>query len=323
MTVGPPFFNAVNIPLGLFLLFLTGVGPLIAWRRTSPANLRKQFAWPLLVGASAGAILFALGIQKFYALMAYAIGAFTATTIVQEFQKGTSARMRMYSEGLLAAFSRLIARNRRRYGGYVVHAGIVVLFAAFAGMAFHRDAFVDLRSGETHTMTDPYGATWTFTNQGVSTFEEKNRVVTQIALEATRDGKLLGVIVSSKRQHFSCGVRNPSQAIVVSPKSCPAVGGGQALAEKSFNPSTEVGIIPTLRQDVYVVLSGISPADQLASLHINFNPLVAWVWMGGTLMLIGGMIVMWPGASSGTGRRRQGGYETTLQPEHQTTAAGA
>ena len=290
ITVGPPFFNAVNVPLGLFLLFLTGVGPLIAWRRTSITNLRKQFTGPAIIGVSAAAILVALGMRHFYAIMAYSIGAFTAGTILQEFQKGTAARIRMYGEKLLPAFGHLVARNRRRYGGYIVHAGIVILFAAFAGMAFHKDAFVELNPGQTHSMTDPYGDTWTFTNAGISDYKEHNRRVTEASVTVTRNGEPLGTMLSSKRQHFD------------------------RMGRELFTPSTEVGILYGARQDVYLVLSGAVLTTQVATIHVNFNPLVVWVWLGGALMLMGGMIVMWPRSDGAT----QTGYRTTLRPEHAT-----
>ncbi len=302
ITVGPPFFNAVNVPLGLFLLVLTGVGPLIAWRRTSAANLRKQFTGPAILGVSVGAILFALGMRIPYAIMSYAIGAFVTGTIVQEFQKGTTARMRMYGEQAFSAFTRLIARNRRRYGGYIVHAGIVLLFAAFAGMAFHKDQIFDLPAGKTVAMTDPYGREWTFNNLGVSSYEKPNFNVTEVALATTMNGKDNGVVRSAKRQYFG--------------QFGPAMTDRKPLEQQS----TEVGIKYTARQDLYVVLSGVTQ-DQVASVHINFNPLVVWVWIGGALMLFGGMIVMWPKADGGP---RQSGYATALRPEHrEQTGAGA
>src|SRR5213595_1781558 len=131
-TVGPPFFNTVNIPLGLLLLALTGVGPLIAWRRASVANLKRQFLIPTASAATVGILVFALGVRAPYALVAYALCGFVTGTIVQEFYKGVAARRSIHGERILTAFARLVARNRRRYGGYVVHAGVVVGFSAFA-----------------------------------------------------------------------------------------------------------------------------------------------------------------------------------------------
>ncbi|HEU4879026.1 MAG TPA: cytochrome c biogenesis protein CcsA, partial [Gemmatimonadaceae bacterium] len=148
ITVGPPFFNAVNIPLGLTLLLLTGVGPLIAWRRASIANLQRQFLNPVLAGVTAGVALFLLGMRDFTAILAYIFAAFVAMTVIQEFYKGVGARRRMYGEGVAAAFTRLVSRNRRRYGGYIVHMGVVVIFAAFAGLAFKKEFDLTLKSGD-------------------------------------------------------------------------------------------------------------------------------------------------------------------------------
>src|SRR5438093_12931542 len=134
ITVGPPFFNQVNVPLGLLLLGLTGIGPLIAWRKASPANLKRQFAVPLGAGAATLVLLLAAGIRDFYATMALALAGFVSGTILQEFYRGVRARRRMHGESVLLALSRLIARNRRRYGGYLVHTGILIYFCAFAGV---------------------------------------------------------------------------------------------------------------------------------------------------------------------------------------------
>ena len=286
ITVGPPFFNAVNIPLGLLLLLLTGIGPLIAWRRASVSNLQRQFAAPILAGITAPFILLILGMRDVAAIIAYSFAAFVAMTLTQEFYKGVGARRRMYSEGVLTAFNRLVARNRRRYGGYIVHMGIVVIFAAFAGLAFRTEHDLTFKAGEAHELTDPWGQRWRFVSQGVSTYNVLNREVTAIALDVSRDGKPAGVMTSEKRQH-------------VDSRGAP-----------TFEPSTEVGIRSSFREDVYIVLAGVQ-GDESAELRVTFNPLVRWVWLGGILMVIGGLIVMWPQA-----RRRgvQGGYAARMEP---------
>jgi len=286
ITVGPPFFNTVNIPLGLLLLALTGVGPLIAWRRASVSNLRRQFTVPALAGVVTGVALVAAGMRDFYAVVCFALAGFVFGTIGQEFFKGTRARMSMHGENPAVALARLVGKNRRRYGGYVVHFGMVMMFAAFAGLAFKKDFDVTLRTGETFTAKDPWGHTWTFTSQGVSQFKALNRYVTAVGLDATRDGKRVGVIATEKRQHVD------------------------SRDQPTFEPSTEVGILESARQDTYVVLAGVTGTDQ-AELRITFNPLVVWVWFGGMIMGIGGLIVMWPQAER---RRVQGGYVTTLPP---------
>ncbi len=288
ITVGPHFFNAVNIPLGLLLLLLTGIGPLIAWRRASVANLKGQFMIPVGSAATIGILFFALGVHNLPALLTYTFGALVLATIVQEFYQGVSARHRMYGELRLIALARLVARNRRPYGGYIVHLGIVVMFAAFAGLAFRREFDLTLNAGDAKTVTDAWGHKWTFLNQGISRYNVLNREVTAIAIDVARDGKPEGVITSEKRQY-------------VDSRGAP-----------TFEPSTEAGIKGSFKQDVYVVLAGVRGAD-LAEIHVTFNPLVRWVWLGGALMVLGGLVVMWPAADK---QRAESGYVAVLKPKH-------
>jgi cytochrome c-type biogenesis protein CcmF len=292
ITVGESFFNSVNVPLGLLLLALTGIGPLIAWRKASVANIQRQFAGPAALGLITGAALFVLGIREVYPLMTWALSAFVLGTILQEFWKGVGARRKMYGENPVVALGRLVARNRRRYGGYVVHAGIVMLFAAFAGMAFKLEYDVALADGESYTAKDPYGREWTFTNEGLSEFKALNRDVVAVALRPTLAGKRLDLITSEKRQHFD------------------------SRGNPTFQPSTEVGILTRNDMDVYLVLAGV--VQNKAEIRINFNPLVVWVWHGGTLMALGGLIVMWPQSER---RRRQGGYVAELAPAAEVATA--
>src|SRR6266545_2941411 len=174
VTVGPPFFNQVNVPLGLALLALTGVGPLIAWRRASVPNLRRQFAVPATTGMFVFLILLVAGMRDVGALMAIALGGFVTATVAQEFGRGAGARHRQYGEPLALACVRLVAHNRRRYGGYIVHTGIVLLFIAFAGMAFKTETQATLRPGESATLRSPYGHVYTFTHVSVSQYNARH-----------------------------------------------------------------------------------------------------------------------------------------------------
>jgi len=293
ITVGPPFFNTVNIPLGLLLLALTGIGPLIAWRKASTSNLRRQFTFPVGFGLAVLVLLFALGMRNFHALVAYTLAAFVAGTIGQEFYKGIRARHTMHDESIPVAAVRLVARNRRRYGGYIVHAGIVILFCGFAGLAFKKDHDVQLKAGEAKELVDPLGHRWRFVSQGISTSETLNRFVTAVGLEVFRDGVPQGIMASEKRQYFDSN------------------------KQPQFEPSTEVGIRTSAKMDLYIVLAGVR--DETAALRISFNPLVVWVWIGGMVMAIGGLIVMWPQAE----RRRAGGYVATLEPARRPELAVA
>ena len=294
ITVGPPFFNAVNGPLGLLLLALTGIGPLIAWRRASMSNLRRQFTWPVTSGLVVLAVLLSLGMRNFYALVSYTLAGFVFGTNGQEFIKGVGARHRMYSEGLFIAFMRLIARNRRRYGGYIVHFGVVVIFCAFAGLMFKKDLAATVKTGETIKATDAYGHQWAFTSQGISRFEQLNRSVLAVTFNVTRDGKRMGLLSSEKRQYVD------------------------SRGEKSFEASTEVGLLESPAQDVYMVFTG-AVDNETAAVHINFNPLVWWVWFGGIMMAFGGLIVMWPQAR----RERESGYVAVLPSSTDLELVGA
>jgi cytochrome c-type biogenesis protein CcmF len=290
ITVGPPFFNRVNVPLGLLLLGLTGVGPLIAWRRASPENLKRQFLWPGAAGVLTLAGLLAAGMRDLYPLMAVALAGFVLGTVVQEFYRGVRARMRMHGESPPLALARLVARNRRRYGGYIVHVGLIIYFVAFAGMAFKQEQEATLKPGQSVEMRSPFGHTYKFTHLGISQYEALNRIVSAATVEVTKDGKPDGLITSEKRQHVD-SFRRPT-----------------------FEPSTEVGIRSGLQEDVYVVFAGAVNGTEEAVYRFNLNPLVWWVWYGGFVLVFGGLLTMWPGGGPVLRGRRgaQAGYQAAL-----------
>jgi cytochrome c-type biogenesis protein CcmF len=290
ITVGPPFFNRVNVPLGLLLLGLTGVGPLIAWRKASPENLKRQFRWPVAAGLVTLAGLLAAGMRDPYPLMAITLGGFVAGTVVQEFYRGVRARMRMHGESLPMALARLVGRNRRRYGGYIVHVGLLIYFVAFAGMAFKREQEATLKPGQSIEMRSPFGHTYTFTHLGVSQYEALNRIVSAATVQVTKDGKPDGLITSEKRQHVD------------------------SFKRPTFEPSTEVGIRSGLQEDVYVVFAGAVNGTEEAVYRFNLNPLVWWVWYGGFVLVFGGLLTMWPGGGPVVHgpRGAQAGYGAAL-----------
>src|SRR6058998_1066493 len=288
ITVGPPFFNQVNVPLGLALLAMTGIGPLIAWRRASIPNLQRQFAVPLTSGVFVLLILLVAGVRDLGALMAASIGGFVLGTVVQEFARGARARHRQYGEPTPYAIVQLLARNRRRYGGYIVHVAIVLLFVAFAGMAFKTETEATLRPGESAELKGRDGHVYTFTHLGISQYNALNRHVTAALIDVRRDGKAIGRLRTEKRQHVD------------------------ALGNRTFQPSTEVGIMSGLRVDLYVVLAGLVNGTEQAVFRFTINPLVWWVWYGGMIVALGGLIVMWPGGGSPAVKRTQAGYAVRL-----------
>jgi cytochrome c-type biogenesis protein CcmF len=186
-----------------------------------------------------------------------------------------------------------VSRNRRRYGGYIVHLGALCYFVAFAGYAFRTEMEATLRPGDTATLRSPFGHTYTFTHLGVSQFEQLNRIVSQASVQVAVDGKPAGIMSSEKRQHFS----EPTPG----------------LRQKSFEPSTEVGIRSNLQEDLYIVYAGSVQGTEEAVYRFTLNPLVLWVWIGGLVLVFGGLITMWPGgAAGGTPRSGQAGYEVRL-----------
>jgi cytochrome c-type biogenesis protein CcmF len=293
VTVGPPFFNQVNIPIGLALLALTGIGPVIAWRKASPGHLRRQFMAPVAVALVTGGVLAAVRLSDAYAGMALVLAAFTATTIFQEFYRGVGARHRLHGENYALAFARLVGRNRRRYGGYIVHLGIVTYFVAFTGQAFRTELEASLKPGESVTMQSPFGHELTLTHLGVSQYEALNRFVSAASVDVTRDGERVGVLTSEKRQHVD------------------------SFGRPTFEPSTEAAIRSDLREDLYVVYAGSVDGTEEAVYKFTINPLVWWVWFGGAILTFGGVVTLWPGGgpTDRAARRAMEGYHAHLTSE--------
>jgi cytochrome c-type biogenesis protein CcmF len=300
VSVGPVFFNRVNIPIGLILLALTGIGPVIAWRKATPRNLKKNFALPLLVGAGVVVTFLVLGARDGYALTTFGLASFVLTVIAVEFWKGTRARARIEREGLAPAFLHLIARNRRRWGGYIVHAGAVFVFTAFAASAFDQEIRKALEPGESVVLASPFGHTYTLTYEGVSSSVEENFDRWVALLSVDRNGRSVGAISTERRFY-----RVNRQLV------------------------TEVGIRSTPIEDLYVILADVEdfegmvendPNAQRVVVEVQVNPLVGWIWYGGLIITIGSLISLWPAAEA---RRRRGvGVGAAPAPEPAGSEAG-
>jgi len=241
-------------------------------------------------------ILLVAGMRELGALLAFTIGAFVFGTVFQEFARGARSRHRQYGESTGFAVLQLLSRNRRRYGGYIVHIAIVLLFVGFAGMAFKTETEATLRPGESAELKGSDGHLYTFTHLGISQYNALNRQVTAALLDVRRDGKDIGRLRTEKRQHVD------------------------ALGNPTFEPSTEVGIMSGLRVDLYVVLAGLVNGTEQAVFRFTINPLVWWVWFGGFVLVIGGLIVLWPGGvvvavKGSKGSTVQAGYAVKLEAE--------
>ncbi len=259
VSVGPPFFNKINVPIALLLLFLTGVGPLLAWRKSSLDGLKRNFLGPSVAGLLTGAILFAFGMRHFYALVCYMLSVFVLTTIVQEFHKGTRARRAHRGGTYLSAMVDLTLVNTRRYGGYIVHVGMVLIFIGVAGSAFNADRQADLLPGESMTV-GPYSIKLESIEEGST----PNYQWLSTVLEVSKDGKVLGTFDPQKH-----------------------------LYTASEQPTSEVRRYSTFREDLYLVFSGMTDEDK-ATVQVYLNPLVRWVWIGGIVMFLGTIVTMVP-----------------------------
>ncbi len=258
--LGPGWFTNVAAFVALPLLFLTGVGPLIAWRRATPASLRRQLRIPAAAGLSAGAVL-ALATRDHFepiATVVWALGAFVTTTVTQEYVRAIRARMR-HGEGPLTALVTLFQKNSRRYGGYVVHIGVVFLFVGFAGSALNEERLETLSPGDAVEMN---GYRLEYRTAHAIPAQHYGGAVARIALY--QNGVPRATLTPEKRMYW----------LEQQPASIPAVWS-------------------TLNEDLYVILTAIE-ADGAATLKIRRNPLVSWVWLGGFTFVLGTTLVMWP-----------------------------
>jgi cytochrome c-type biogenesis protein CcmF len=260
ISVGAPFFNKVNLPIAMFLLFLTGVGPLLAWRKTSVESLRRNFGGPLLVGLAAGVVGFALGLREFYVEVCLILSVFVTLTILLEFYRGARVISTRSGTNLLSSVAQLTMRNTRRYGGYVVHFGIVLIFIGISGTAFNQDKQMEMPPGAQMDIGHYH-----LTNQNFDSTPSGNYTSEKATIAVDRDGK---------------------QVIMLYP-------------ERRFYPAnqesgTMVAIYSTLKEDLYVVYAGRSPDTQQPVIHAYINPLVKWIWFGGAIVVLGTLLALMP-----------------------------
>ncbi len=259
--LGPQFFNRLALIPALFLLFLTGVGPLIAWRRASPASLRRQFVAPAAAGAVTALALAAAFWGEIGAvpLAIWSLCAFVTGTIVQEYARAIRARTRGGRESVPAALAALLRKNQRRYGGYIVHLGVVCILLGIAGAAFNEERLENVDPGSAVELN---GYRLEYLTARAIPEQHYGGAVARLALyQGTRP---LAVMAPEKRVYF----------VEQQPASIPSV-------------------YSTLGEDLYVVLTAIEP-DGSATLKIYRNPLVNWIWIGGAVFVAGALVLLWP-----------------------------
>jgi len=264
ISVGAPYFNRVNIPVGLLILFLTGVGPLLAWRKTSRESLKRNFGWPLLTGLAVGAVAFIFGFRAFYSLTSLILCVFVAATILLEFYRGAKVIRARSGASFAACAIDLTMRNTRRYGGYIIHIGMVFVFLGLAGAAFNRDVQKSMQVGESMQI-GPY----TLVLQTTDTKPEKNYTAQRLLVEVLHGNQPMMMLFPEKRQFLT-----------------------------NKENGTMVAIYSTLKEDLYVVFAGTDPDSQLPVIHAFLNPLVKWIWFGGVTVVFGTLIALLPNRRS-------------------------
>lgn len=261
LTVGPPFFNKWMVPLGLVLLFLTGYGPLLAWRKTTLPSLRMQFVVPTTTALVVGVAVVAMGVRIWSSGLCFALSGFVFGTIAQEFWRGARVRQGNTGTDIFTALVGLVSRNKRRYGGYMVHVGITLMFLGFAGAGFQQEETVLLKPGQSATL----GA-YTVTMDKLSVTDDGQKQMTTSHVTVTKDG-----------QPFA--------------KMYPA---RWAFRKHENEPTTEVAIHRGFAEDFYLVQAGTDVGSQTASIKIVINPLVNWIWFGFGVLAIGTAIALLP-----------------------------
>jgi cytochrome c-type biogenesis protein CcmF len=250
------WYNRLMVPIGLFLLFLTGVGPLFSWRRTSLESLRRNFQWPGLAALALVGTLVALGMRHFYALISFGFCLFVALTVMIEFYKGGRSIAARNNMNLARAMVELTHRNTRRYGGYLVHIGIVLMFIGFTGHAFNQSEVKELNTGQS-MQVGRYDLKMIDLRQGETANYEWHRATIQVS----KGGDFLGTLEPEKRFYTA-----------------------------SKQGTSEVGIRQRPNEDLYLNFGGMSDDNQRAVIQAYVFPLVSWIWIGG-LVLVGGTLI--------------------------------
>jgi cytochrome c-type biogenesis protein CcmF len=261
LTVGPAFFNKWMLPIGLILLLLTGVGPLLAWRKASLSNLAQQFLWPSAVAVVTGVAVYAAGVRVWSSGVCFALCAFVFGTIGQEFIRGASVRKEATGTDILTAMIGLVGRSRRRYGGYLVHVGIVLMFLGFAGEGFKQEEQVLLKPGQQVTV-----GPFTVRHDALRVTSDAQKQMVTGHVTVSKNGKVIGTMEPAR----------------------------WFFAKHEQEPTTEVAIRRGVGEDLYVVLGGYDVAAQNATYAITVNPLVNWIWFGFAVMAIGTGLALLP-----------------------------
>jgi cytochrome c-type biogenesis protein CcmF len=280
VTMGPPWYNVVEIPVGIFLLFLTGVGPLLPWRATSLRAIRRNFIVPSIALWATVIVCLAVGVRPWkdgaidngnsYALVAFAISAAVLAAILSEFFRGAGVISRQTHRNLFAATYLLIRRNTRRYGGYIIHIGVVIVVIGLAGAAFNRSEEKELALND-KLLIGPY----TLVQVGATQDSNLNYNSEFAVLDVYKDGKKQFQMTPEKRVYLANG-----------------------------QPQTMVAIHSIPSWDLYVVYEGTNPDTGNPIIKAFLNPLVSWIWTGVVFIVFGTFVALVPSITPATAALR-------------------
>ena len=262
VSVGAPWFDRVNAPLFLLLLFLMGVGPALPWGAASWRSVRDRLGLPIVAGVAGVVAGLAIGMRDAAPLATIGLALFVVAILGDELLRGTSSRARTRGEPAPAAAWRLATRNRRRYGGYLVHAGICVMAVAISVSATQgQDATATLRPGQNMRVA---GYTLTYQRLVQEPLRDDPQVI-ETRAEVGISGRQTGSLATALRSYPS-----------------------------SSTPIATPSVQTSLGEDLYVTLLSYDPATSTVTLHALVNPLVVWIWLGGGVVGMGAIFAIWP-----------------------------
>ncbi|MCI0478743.1 MAG: cytochrome c biogenesis protein CcsA, partial [Anaerolineales bacterium] len=265
VTVGAPFFNQVNGPIFFALILLIGICPLIGWRRATPNNLLRNFLRPFVVSLVVAVALFGVGVREWYGLLAFSAVSFVLVTVGMEFFRGVVARMQSNAENPATALVQLVASNRRRYGGYIVHIGVILAVIGIAGSTFYQvETQVNLKPGETARLKQ-----YTLQYDGLQMYPTENHQVIAARLTVFENGARVGTLAPEKDFY-----ENPNP--------------------DASQWTTEIAVRTTALEDLYVILAGFDTKANTATLKVIINPLIVWLWIGFATLVAGTVIAALP-----------------------------
>jgi cytochrome c-type biogenesis protein CcmF len=260
ISVDAPFFNRINVPIAMFLLLLTGIGPLIAWRKSSFDSLKRAFLWPAVAGVAVAVGLGAAGVRSFYALMSFALCAFVLVTVVIEFVKGAHAIATKDAKSFVSSVIELTHRNTRRYGGYLVHVGVVIMFIGFTGTAFDQKTTVEISQNDSFTLGN-----YRFQLKGLQQGQNTNLRWQKVPVDVFKNGEYLATLEPEQRLYLA-----------------------------KSEPASKVDIRRRLNEDVYLNFRGLSDNGEKVVIDAYVFPLVSWIWAGYWVVLSGTIICLIP-----------------------------